>query len=68
MILTGILPQKFTPKTQRVTTEQLKKHRLTGRVSQTMARQSNNPQMKGKGEVSETMLNEIEESQLSDNE
>ena len=34
--LTGILPQKFTPKTQGVRTEQLKKQRLTGRISQTM--------------------------------
>ena len=66
--LTGILPQKFTPKTQGVRTEQLKKQRLTGRASQTMGRQRNNPQMKGKGEVSETMLNEIGASQLSDNE
>ena len=33
-----------------------------------MERQRNNPQMKGKGEVSEKMLNEKEESQLSDNE
>ena len=66
--LTGILPQKFTPKTQGVRTEQLKKRRLTGRISQTMGRQRNNPQMKGKGEVSETMLNEKEASQLSDSE
>ena len=33
-----------------------------------MGRQRNNPQMKGKGEVSETMLNEKKASQLSDNE
>ena len=66
--LTGILSQKFTPKTQGVRTEQLKKQRLTGRVSQTMGRQRNNPQMKGKGEVSETMLNEKEASQLPDTE
>ena len=33
-----------------------------------MGRQRNNPQMKGKGEVSETMKNEKEASQLSDNE
>ena len=33
-----------------------------------MGRQRNNPQMKGKEEVSETMLNEIEETQLSDTE
>ena len=33
-----------------------------------MGRQRNNPKMKGKGEVSETMLNEIEASQLSDTE
>ena len=64
--LTRILPQKFTPNTEGVRTEQLKKKRLTGRVSQTMGRQRNNPQMKGKGEVSETMLNEKEASQLSD--
>ena len=66
--LTGILSQKFTPKTQGVRTEQLKKKRLTRRVSQTMGRQRNNPQMKGKEEISETMLNEKEASQLSDNE
>ena len=33
-----------------------------------MGRQRNKPQMKGKEEVSETMLNEKEASQLSDNE
>ena len=66
--LTGILPQKVTPKPQGVRTEQLKKQRLTGRISQTMGRQRNNPQMKGKEEASETMLNEIEASQLSDTE
>ena len=33
-----------------------------------MGTQRNNNQMKGKGEVSETMLNEKEASQLSDNE
>ena len=33
-----------------------------------MGRQRNNPQMKGKGEVSETMLNEKKASQLSDTE
>ena len=33
-----------------------------------MGRQRNNPQMKGKGEVSKRMLTEIEASQLSDNE
>ena len=33
-----------------------------------MGRQRNNPQMKGKGEVSERMLNEKEASQLSDTE
>ena len=64
MNVTGILPQKFTPKTQGVRREKLKKERLTGRISQTMERQGNNPQMKGKGEVSEKMLNEKEESQL----
>ena len=67
-ILTGIVPQKFTPRTQGVKTEQLKKQRLTGRISQTMGRQRNNPQKKGKGGVSETMLNEKEASQLSDSE
>ena len=64
--ITGVLSQKFTPKTQGVRTEQLKKKRLTGRVSQTMGRPRNNPLMKGKGEVSETMLNEKEASQLAD--
>ena len=33
-----------------------------------MGRQRNNPQMKGKEEASERMLNEIEASQLSDTE
>ena len=33
-----------------------------------MGRQRNNTQMKGKGEVSETMINEKEASQLSDTE
>ena len=33
-----------------------------------MGRQRKNPQMKGKEEASETMLNEKEASQLSDNE
>ena len=51
-----------------VTTEQLKKQRLTGRVSKTMVGQRNNSQMKGKGEVSETMLHEKEASQQSDSE
>ena len=32
-----------------------------------MGRQRNNTQMKGKGEVSETMVNEKEATQLSDN-
>ena len=31
-----------------------------------MGRQRNNPQMKGKEEASERMLNEVEASQLSD--
>ena len=33
-----------------------------------MGRQRNNPQMKGKGKLSETMLNEKGASQLSDSE
>ena len=33
-----------------------------------MGRQKNNPQMKGKGEASERILNDIEVSQLSDTE
>ena len=33
-----------------------------------MGRQRNNPEMKGKGEVSEKMLNKKEASQLSDTE
>ena len=63
LILTGILSQKFTRKTQAVRTEQLKKQRLTERGLQTMGKQRHNPQMKGKGEVSEKMLNEKEASQ-----
>ena len=38
--------------------DQFKKQRLTRRVSQTMGRQSNNSQMKGKEEASERMLTE----------
>ena len=57
---------KFTPQTQGVRTDQFKKQRLTRRVSQTMGRQRNNLQMKGKEESQERMLNEIEASQLSD--
>ena len=64
----GILPQKFIPQTQEVRTDQFKKQRLTRRVSQTVGRERNNPQIKGKEEVSESMLNEIEASQLSDTE
>ena len=41
--LMGILPQKFTPKTRGVRTQQLKKQRLTGRVSQTKGRQRPTP-------------------------
>ena len=63
---TDILPQNFTPETQGVRTDQFKKQRLTRRVSQTLGTQSNNPHKKGKEEVSERMLNEIEASQLSD--
>ena len=47
-------------------TEQCKRKRLTERVSKIMGRQRNKPQMKGKEEVSEKMLNEMEASQLSD--
>ena len=61
------LSQKFTPKTQGVRTEQLKKQGLTERGSRKMGRQRNSLQMKVKEEVSETMLNEKEASQLSDN-
>ena len=50
----------------RVRTDQFKKQRLTRRISQTMGRQRNNSQMKGKEEVSERMLNEIHASRLSD--
>ena len=51
-------------------TDQFKKQRLTKRVLQTMGRQKKkkNPQIKGKEGASERMLNEIEASQLSDNE
>ena len=41
--LTGILSQKYMPKTQGVRTEQLKKQRLTGRVSQTMGNKETIP-------------------------
>ena len=58
----------FAPQIQAVRTDQFKKKKLAGRVSQPMGRQKNNPQMKGKEEVSETMLNEKEASQLSDTE
>ena len=61
--LTDLLPQKFTPETQGVRTDQFKKQRLKRRVSQTMGRQRNNPQMKGKEEASEKVLNDIEASQ-----
>ena len=47
--LTGILSQKFTPKTQGVKTEQLKKQRLTGRVSQTMGNKETIPKWKERG-------------------
>ena len=52
--------------TQGVRTDQFKRQRLTRRASQTMVRQRDNPQMKGKEEASETMINEVEASQLSD--
>ena len=51
-----------------VITEQLRKQRLRGRDSQVKGRQRNKPQLKGKGELPETMLNEKEASQLSDTE
>ena len=63
--LTGLLPYKRIPQTQGVRTDQFKTQRLTRRVSQTMGRQRNKPQRKGKEEASETMLNETEASQLS---
>ena len=62
------ITEVYAKNSRGVRTEQLKNQRLTGIISQTMGRQRNNPQMKGKGEVSETMLNEKEASQLSDNE
>ena len=49
-----------------VRTDQFKKQRLTRRVSQTMGTQRNEPQVKGKEEASDTMLNELEASQLPD--
>ena len=48
--------------------DQFKKQRLTRRVSQTMGRERNNSQMKGKEEALETMTTEKEASQLSDTE
>ena len=56
------------PRTQGVRTDEFKKQRLTIRVSETMGRQRNNPQMKRKEEVSEKMLTEKGASQLSDTE
>ena len=44
----------------------IKKLKQTRRVSQIMGRQRNNPQMKGKEESSERVLNEIEASQRSE--
>ena len=58
----------FAPQIQAVRTDQFKKKKLAGRVSQPMGRQKNNPQMKGKGEVSEKMLNEKEASLPPDTE
>ena len=56
--------------TNAVNTDQVKKQRQTRRVSQTIGRpkkkKSPNPQMKGKEESPEGMLNEIEVNQLSD--
>ena len=63
MSLVGLLPQKFTPQTQVVKTDKFKKEKQTRTVSQ-----RNNTQMKGKEDNSERVLNEIEESQLSDTE
>ena len=54
----GLLPYKFTLQTQGVTKDQFKKQRLTRRVSQTMGRQRNNPQMKGKEEALERISEE----------
>ena len=47
--LTGILPQKFTPKTQGVRTEQPKKQRLTGRVSHKWEDKETIPKWKERG-------------------
>ena len=63
LILTVVLPQKFTPKTQEVKINQLKKQQQTRRVSQTMGRQRNTSQIKGKKESSEGRLNKTEASQ-----
>ena len=46
--------------------DQFRKQRLIRRVSQSMGRQRNKLQTKGKEEASERMLNEIEANQLSD--
>ena len=48
----------------RVKIDQFKKQKQTRRVSQIIGSQRNIPQMKGKEESSERMLNEIEASQL----
>ena len=54
--------------TQEVRIDQSKTQRLTRRVSQTMGRQRNTPQLKGKEKASERILTEKEASQLSDTE
>ena len=46
--------------------DQLKKQKQIRRVSQMLGRQKNNPQLKGKEEFSERVLNEMEASQLPD--
>ena len=54
--------------TEGVRTDHFKKERQTRRLSKTIGRQRNNPQMKGKEEASERMLTEKEATQLSDTE
>ena len=63
--LTGLLPQKFTPETQGVSTDRFKKQKLTRRVSKKIGSQRNNLESKRKEESPERVLNEILASKLS---
>ena len=63
--LTGLLPQKFTPETQGVSTDRFKKQRLIRSLTNN-GKKKKTSQIKRKEEASERMPNEIEATQLSD--